>query len=74
MDLAHDAKSLTLALDLAETIGAKNSMEAMLAHQLAAVHRGSMRLRFSSIEKQRHSRLRATRPIRKPRTFASRGW
>jgi hypothetical protein len=44
MDLAHEAKALALGLDLAETIGARNSMEAMLAHQLAAVHRGSMKL------------------------------
>src|SRR5918998_3805163 len=33
-----------MALDMAETIGAENSAEQMLAHQMAAAHSSAMRL------------------------------
>ncbi len=35
---------LEMGLDAAETINPQNSLEMMLAHQLAAVHRGTMRM------------------------------
>jgi len=42
--LANGAGVLTLALDAAETIQARNSLEQALAHQLAAAHALSMKL------------------------------
>jgi hypothetical protein len=42
--LARNAGALALAVDLADTIGAQNSMEKMLAHQMAAAHRGAMNM------------------------------
>ncbi len=44
LDLASDAHCLALAADAAETIRAENSLEKMLAHQMAAAHAASMRL------------------------------
>ena len=44
LDLANEAAALGLAIDMADTIEAKNSLEKMLAHQSAAVHQSSMRL------------------------------
>jgi hypothetical protein len=44
LDLANEAGSLESALDAAETIDAANSLEKMLAHQLAAAHRSAMKL------------------------------
>ena len=44
LDLANEAGALELAVDTADTIEAENSLEKMLAHQLAAVHQSSMRL------------------------------
>ena len=44
LDLAHSAGALELGLDVSETIGAQNSLEKMLAHQLAAAHRSTMKL------------------------------
>jgi hypothetical protein len=41
LDLAEQAKVLGLGLDIADTIGAENSLERMLAHQMAAGGRGS---------------------------------
>jgi hypothetical protein len=41
---ANEAGALEMGLDAAETIGAKNSLEKMLAHQMAATHRASMRM------------------------------
>lgn len=43
LDLAGDAGVLTLAVDAAETIKARNSLERMLAHEMAAAHRLSLR-------------------------------
>lgn len=42
--LAEDARALDLALDAAETIAPKNSLEKMLAHQLASAHQLAMRM------------------------------
>src|SRR5262249_45045830 len=44
LDLAQQAGALELALDTADTIGAQNSIEQMLAHQLAAAHCAAMKL------------------------------
>ena len=44
LELANEAGALELAIDTADTIEAENSLEKMLAHQLAAVHQSSMRL------------------------------
>jgi len=44
LDLAGDANCLSLAADMAETIGAQNSAEKALAHQLAGLHATSMRM------------------------------
>ena len=44
IQLAHDAGALELGLDLAHTIAAENSLEKMVAHQLAATHRSIMKL------------------------------
>lgn len=44
LDLTADAHCLALAADAAETIRAENSLEKMLAHQMAAAHAASMRL------------------------------
>ena len=44
MKLASGAGALTLGLDAAETIQAGNSLEKMLAHQLAAAHSLGMRM------------------------------
>src|SRR5215472_4163390 len=44
LELAGDAGCMTLAADAAETIRARNSLEKMLAHQLAAAHNLAMRL------------------------------
>ena len=44
LELASNAGTLSLALDMADTIGAENSAEQMLAHQLAGAHRASMKL------------------------------
>src|SRR4051794_15011603 len=44
LELAHQAGALELALDTADTIEAQNSLEMMLAHQLAAAHCSTMKL------------------------------
>ena len=44
VELACEANALELAVDAAETIGAKNSLEKMLAHQVAACHSSAMKL------------------------------
>jgi len=41
--LASQAGSLSLALDAADTIQAQDSLEKMLVHQMAVLHRGMMR-------------------------------
>lgn len=44
LQLARGADVLHLAIDAAETAGAANSLEKMLCHQLAALHRGAMKM------------------------------
>lgn len=44
LDLAHDAGAVEAALDVADTAGAQNSIEQMLAHQLAVAHRAALQL------------------------------
>ena len=44
LDLANQAGVLDLALDSADTVEARNSIEKMLVHQLAAAHRSTMKL------------------------------
>jgi len=44
MELASDAKCLDMAVDVADSINAQNSLEKMLAHQLAASHDMAMSL------------------------------
>ena len=44
LNLADLAGVLELALDTSDTIGAKNSLEKMLAHQMAVLHRSIMKL------------------------------
>jgi hypothetical protein len=44
LELLHQAGALELGLDAAKTVGAADSLEKMLAHQLAALHRSTLRL------------------------------
>jgi hypothetical protein len=44
LELANKAGVLELGLDVAETIRAENSLEKMLAHQLAALHQLAMKM------------------------------
>ncbi|MEI7606183.1 MAG: hypothetical protein WCJ64_02240 [Rhodospirillaceae bacterium] len=44
VELAAEAGALELAVDAAATIDAKNSLERMLAHQVAACHSSAMKL------------------------------
>ncbi len=44
MELAYDAGMLHLALDAADTIGAQNSIEQMLAHQIAVAHGSALKM------------------------------
>src|SRR5436309_9980844 len=43
LELASEAGSLDLALDAADTIQAQDSLEKMLVHEMAVIHRGMMR-------------------------------
>src|SRR5262249_1517191 len=43
LELASEAGSLDLALDAADTIQAQDSLEKMLVHQMAVLHRGVLR-------------------------------
>ena len=53
LDLAADAGVLTQAADAAETIQAGNSLEKMLAHQMAVAHRLAMRFATQADEELR---------------------
>ena len=44
LELLVETEAVDLGVDAAATIGARNSLEKMLAHQMAAAHRMSMRL------------------------------
>ena len=69
MQLAKKAGALALGVDTADTIKAANTVELMLAHQLAATHAGAMRLlgqintlfHDNVIAKDDAANLRATR-------------
>lgn len=50
LNLAADAGALDMAVDATETIQARNSMEKMLAHEIAAAHALAMRLTAKSTE------------------------
>jgi hypothetical protein len=54
MELADKAKALALGLDTAATIRAENSVEKMLAHQMAAAHTMAMELQTEARELIRH--------------------
>jgi hypothetical protein len=54
MELADKAKALELGLDAAATIRAENSVEKMLAHQMAAAHTMAMELQTEARELIRH--------------------
>src|SRR6266446_10194434 len=43
LELANEAGSLDLALDVADSIQAQDSLEKMLVHEMAVLHRGVMR-------------------------------
>lgn len=58
--LARDASALTLAVETAESIGANDAVQQMLAHELATAHRMAMRLMGSADTELRlheHSRV-----------------
>src|SRR5262244_4565387 len=42
LELANEAGSLDLALDVADSIQAQDSLEKMLVHEMAVLHRGMM--------------------------------
>ena len=44
LELLADADAVALGIDAAESIGAQNSLEKMLAHQMAAAHKHSLSL------------------------------
>jgi hypothetical protein len=50
MELASNADVLTLGVDAAATIKAENSLEKMLAHQMAAAHAAAMTLQVDARE------------------------
>ena len=54
MELADKADALTLGVDAAATIQAENSLEKMLAHQMAAAHTMAMELQAEARELLRH--------------------
>jgi hypothetical protein len=43
LELANEAGSLDLALDVSDSIQARDSLEKMLVHEMAVLHRGMMR-------------------------------
>lgn len=61
LDLAADARALVMAVDSAESIQAANSLEKMLAHQMAAAH--ALAMRFAG---QADEELRAYAQSREP--------
>src|SRR5215204_4022990 len=72
LELAHQAGALELALDTADTIKAENSLERMLAHQLASAHHSAMTLtkqlnarmeemEYSDGERRERANVQATR-------------
>jgi hypothetical protein len=49
LELANEARSLDLALDVADSIQAQDSLEKMLVHEMAVLHRGMMRAATRSL-------------------------
>jgi hypothetical protein len=49
--LLESAGALEIGLDAAQSIGAKNSMEKMLAHQMAVCHESAMRMMAEAMNK-----------------------
>jgi hypothetical protein len=72
LELAVDAGCLDLAVDAAETIGAENSIEKMLAHQLAAAHGSTMRMFASAEEEMNRSRQQTGHSRRESQLSATR--
>jgi len=56
LELTSEAKCMLLALDAAETIQAKNSLEKMLAHQMSAAHKLAMKFARNALEHSSDSR------------------
>ena len=52
MELAYDARVLDMAVDAANSIDARNSLEKMLAHQMAACHDQAMTLLSLAFDKK----------------------
>jgi hypothetical protein len=52
LELANEAGSLDLALDAADTIQGQDSLEKMLVHQMAVLHRGMMKAAARMNEEQ----------------------
>jgi hypothetical protein len=61
IELAHEANALEMALDTADTVGASNSVERMLAHQLGGAHHGTMKLMAQDESPRRQHRPDAER-------------
>ena len=57
LNLADGADAFHLAADAAETIGARNSLEKMQAHQMAAAHVAAMRSLERAAEEERQADL-----------------
>lgn len=57
LQLADNADAFHLAADAAETLGARNSLEKMQAHQMAAAHVAAMRLFEQAAEEERQASL-----------------
>jgi hypothetical protein len=66
LELARDAGALETGLDAAQTIGAANSLEKMLAHQMAAMHGSTMKMvaQLNACIGRMHSARYDTRPDR----------
>jgi hypothetical protein len=56
MDLADRANVLQLGLDAAQTIQAENSLEKMLAHEMAAAHTAAMEAQAAALDLMRRFR------------------
>lgn len=52
IQLASECQAFNLGLDAAETIGAKDATEQMLAHQMAAAHRMAMMMMTKSMQQR----------------------
>jgi len=50
LELTSEVNCMNLALDAAETIQAKNSLEKMLAHQMSAAHKLAMKFARNALE------------------------